>query len=104
MNRRRFLATTAAAGLLRLLGERSARADEMSPDVQKAVHKGLEYLNKTQSRDGHFEGNGGNVIYVDWENDVVAVVRWIGGSGSLNEFVGKIVASVQPAPTTASRH
>jgi CubicO group peptidase (beta-lactamase class C family) len=51
----------------------------------------------------YFEGNGGNVIYVDWQNDVVAVVRWIGGGGALNEFVGKIVAAVQPTATTAGR-
>ena len=26
-----------------------------------------------------FRGNGENLIYVDWENDLVVVVRWIGG-------------------------
>jgi len=49
----------------------------------------------------YFEGNGANVIYVDWENDIVAVVRWISGSGALNEFVGKIVAAVKPGEATA---
>jgi len=48
----------------------------------------------------YFEGNGANVIYVDWQNDVVAVVRWISGSGALNEFVGKIVAATKPATTS----
>jgi CubicO group peptidase (beta-lactamase class C family) len=48
----------------------------------------------------YFEGNGANVIYIDWQNDVVAVVRWISGSGALNEFVGKIVASTKPATTS----
>ena len=51
----------------------------------------------------YFEGNGANVIYIDWENDIVAVVRWISGSGALDQFVGKIVASVKPAATTAAR-
>jgi hypothetical protein len=23
-----------------------------------------------------FRGNGENVIYIDWEHDVVAVIRW----------------------------
>ena len=46
-----------------------------------------------------FRGNGQNIIYVDWENDLVVVVRWIGGGGALNEFLGKIVNSVRPAST-----
>ena len=50
----------------------------------------------------YFEGNGANIIYVDWDNDIVAVVRWLGGGGALNDFVGKMLASLQP-PTTASR-
>jgi CubicO group peptidase (beta-lactamase class C family) len=50
----------------------------------------------------YFEGNGANIIYVDWDNDIVAVVRWLGGGGALNDFVGKILGSLQP-PTTASR-
>jgi CubicO group peptidase (beta-lactamase class C family) len=49
----------------------------------------------------YFEGNGANVIYVDWDNDIVAVVRWISGTGALNDFVGKIVASVKPGAATA---
>jgi len=51
----------------------------------------------------YFEGNGSNIIYVDWDNDVVAVVRWLGGGGALNDFVGKILASIKPAATTAAR-
>jgi beta-lactamase family protein len=50
----------------------------------------------------YFEGNGANVIYIDWENDVVASVRWISGSGALNEFVGKIIASVKPGSTASN--
>jgi CubicO group peptidase (beta-lactamase class C family) len=49
----------------------------------------------------YFEGNGANVVYIDWENDVVAVVRWISGSGALNEFVGKIHTSLKPASTAS---
>ncbi len=42
-----------------------------------------------------FLGNGANIIYMDWEHDLVAVVRWFGGGGSaLDEFVGKIIAAV----------
>jgi hypothetical protein len=42
----------------------------------------------------YFEGNGANVIYVDWENDVVAVVRWIRSTEALNQFVGRVLASI----------
>ena len=41
-----------------------------------------------------FRGNGANIIYVDWENDLVVVVRWINNS-ALNEFVGKVLAALR---------
>jgi CubicO group peptidase (beta-lactamase class C family) len=47
----------------------------------------------------YFEGNGANIIYIDWDNDIVAVVRWIRGGGALNEFVGKLLASVRSTAT-----
>ena len=43
----------------------------------------------------YFEGNGNNVIYVDWDNDLVAVIRWIRGGPALNDVVGKVLASIQ---------
>ena len=39
----------------------------------------------------HFVGNGANIIYVDWDNDIVAVVRWIGNARALNEFIGRML-------------
>ena len=49
-----------------------------------------------------FVGNGSNIIYIDWENDIVASVRWIRNDKALNEMIGKLIASIQkPAPTTA---
>ena len=42
-----------------------------------------------------FRGAGQNVIYVDWENDLVVVVRWIEGT-ALNEFISKVLAAVNP--------
>jgi CubicO group peptidase (beta-lactamase class C family) len=49
-----------------------------------------------------FTGNGSNIIYIDWENDVVAVFRWIVGDGT-NKSVEKIIASLKaPAKTTTS--
>jgi CubicO group peptidase (beta-lactamase class C family) len=43
----------------------------------------------------YFLGNGNNVIYIDWDNDIVAVVRWIRGGDALNDFVAKLLASVK---------
>jgi len=50
----------------------------------------------------YFEGNGANIIYVDWDNDIVAVMRWVRGGGALNEIVGKMLASVKPTTSTAA--
>lgn len=37
-------------------------------------------------------GNGTNMVYVDRENDLVVVARWI-NSAAMNEFIGKILDS-----------
>ncbi len=42
-----------------------------------------------------FRGNGQNIIYVDWDNDIVAVVRWIGTARQLDEFIGRMLASLK---------
>lgn len=40
-----------------------------------------------------FAGNGANIVYVDRENDLVVVVRWIRGP-ALTEFLTKVLAAV----------
>ena len=40
-----------------------------------------------------FQGNGSNIIYIDWENDLVVVVRWIRQS-AFNEFIGQVLSAV----------
>jgi CubicO group peptidase (beta-lactamase class C family) len=40
-----------------------------------------------------FEGNGSNIIYIDRDNDLVVVVRWIQGR-AFNEFIGQVLQSV----------
>jgi CubicO group peptidase (beta-lactamase class C family) len=50
-----------------------------------------------------FRGNGQNIVYVDWDNDLVAVIRWIGNGSALNDFVGKLVSAVKPLPGSVSR-
>lgn len=39
-------------------------------------------------------GNGTNIVYVDQENDLVVVLRWI-EDGKINEFMGKLYASLK---------
>ena len=41
-----------------------------------------------------FRGAGSNIIYVDQDNDLVVVVRWINRRG-LNGFIGKVLASIK---------
>jgi CubicO group peptidase (beta-lactamase class C family) len=51
----------------------------------------------------YFEGNGANIIYVDWDNDIVAVLRWVKGGGAFNDIVGKMLDSLKPATTAAQQ-
>ncbi len=41
-----------------------------------------------------FRGNGQNIVYLDWEHDVVVVVRWIKNDEALNTFIGKILGAL----------
>jgi CubicO group peptidase (beta-lactamase class C family) len=41
-----------------------------------------------------FVGNGSNIVYVDWDNDIVAVMRWIRDDQALNQVIAKLVASI----------
>jgi hypothetical protein len=45
-----------------------------------------------------FIGDGANVVFVDYQHDIVAVVRWI-DSAKMKEFVRLLVAATgEPAP------
>jgi len=43
-----------------------------------------------------FQGNGSNIIYIDWQNDLVVVVRWI-QQRAFNQFIGQVLGAVRPA-------
>jgi hypothetical protein len=47
-----------------------------------------------------FRGAGQNIVYVDWDNDPVIVVRWIRSGPALNEFIGKVLAATKPSKST----
>ena len=66
------------------LNDPAARPDGTKPNPR------LPGLPKTAVE---FVGNGNNYVYVDQENDLVIVVRWISGSGG--EFYNKVVGSLQ---------
>jgi CubicO group peptidase (beta-lactamase class C family) len=41
-----------------------------------------------------FRGAGANIIYVDWENDLVMVVRWVSGMPAFSEFTQRVLSSM----------
>jgi CubicO group peptidase (beta-lactamase class C family) len=41
-----------------------------------------------------FEGNGSNIIYIDRDNDLVVVVRWIRGA-AMNDFIGQVLGAIK---------
>jgi CubicO group peptidase (beta-lactamase class C family) len=49
-----------------------------------------------------FQGNGSNIVYIDWENDLVVVVRWIQQS-AFNNVIGGVLGAVNPALGTGSK-
>lgn len=49
-----------------------------------------------------FVGNGSNIIYIDWENDIVAVFRWIRGDAQQNAVIAKLIASLKTTSTAAA--
>ncbi len=45
-----------------------------------------------------FVGNGQNIVYLDWEHDLVVVVRWIKNDEALNAFLGQIIGAMVESP------
>lgn len=60
------------------------------------LNTGKEPLPSAPESSVTFRGNGANIIYIDWENDLVVVVRWIGGGSALNDFIGLVLGSIKP--------
>jgi len=44
----------------------------------------------------YFEDNGTNII--DWDNDIIAVVKSIHEDDALNEFLARMLASINATP------
>jgi CubicO group peptidase (beta-lactamase class C family) len=60
------------------------------------LNPGRKSLPATPESSVTFRGNGQNIIYVDWENDLVVVTRWIRSGPALNDFLGKVLAAIAP--------
>ena len=45
-----------------------------------------------------FQGAGRNIIYIDKDNDLLMVARWIGNGDELNQLVGKVLKSLPLSP------
>jgi CubicO group peptidase (beta-lactamase class C family) len=41
-----------------------------------------------------FVGNGSNIIFIDWEHDLVVVVRWIKNDEALDKFLGQVIGAL----------
>jgi CubicO group peptidase (beta-lactamase class C family) len=76
-------------------------ANEMYGYANWFLNTGKKALPVAPASAVYFEGNGANVIYIDWENDVVAVVRWISGGSALNDFVGKMLGAIADSTRSA---
>ncbi len=61
------------------------------------LNPGRKSLPATPESSVTFRGNGQNIIYIDWENDLVIVTRWIRGGSALNDFLGKVLAAQTPS-------
>ena len=51
-------------------------------------------LPATPASSVRFVGNGQNIVFIDWEHDLVVVVRWIKNDAALNEFLGQIIGAL----------
>ena len=57
------------------------------------LNPGRESLPSAPESSVTFRGNGQNIVYIDWDHDIVAVVRWIGTTKQLDEFIGRMIKS-----------
>ena len=67
------------------------------------MERGWCYAGTSPATAVRFVRNGSNIIYIDWDNDIVAVVRWIRSDKDLNEVIAKLVASLNTTSTTAAQ-
>ena len=64
------------------------------------LNTGRKSMPATPESAVRFVGNGPNNVYIDWENDLIVVIRWI-RDDQLNEFYGKVLAALRQVRPTA---
>jgi CubicO group peptidase (beta-lactamase class C family) len=60
------------------------------------LNPGRKALPSTPADSVTFVGNGTNFIYLDWDNDLVVVARWVQGK-SVDPFLGKVLGALRPS-------
>ena len=82
---------------------KQARTPGINPEYGYAnwyLNPGRKRLPAAPASAVTFNGDGPNIVYIDWENDVVMVMRWI-RPNALNEFIGKMLGALRPQATAA---
>jgi CubicO group peptidase (beta-lactamase class C family) len=59
------------------------------------LNPGRKAVPSTPASTVRFVGNGNNIVYLDWENDLVVVVRWIRGGNALDGFLGRVLGAMR---------
>src|SRR5438445_2829102 len=59
MKRSILLSSSVISLVVSLAAAGSARSDEVPPEYRSAIAKGLDWVAKSQARDGHWDANGG---------------------------------------------
>jgi CubicO group peptidase (beta-lactamase class C family) len=78
------------------------KANEQYGFANWYLNTGRKALPSVPESSVRFVGNGQNIVYIDWQNDLVVVVRWIRNDAALNEFLGKVIgAMTSPSLSTA---
>ena len=54
-------------------------------------------LPSTPASSVRFVGNGQNIVFLDWEHDLVVVVRWIKNDAALDQFLGGVIKALSSA-------
>jgi CubicO group peptidase (beta-lactamase class C family) len=61
------------------------------------LNTGRKPMPATPATSVRFVGNGQNIVFVDWEHDLVVVVRWIKNDEAQNAFFGQVLGALTGA-------
>ena len=61
------------------------------------LNTGRKPMPATPASSVRFVGNGQNIVFIDWEHDLVVVVRWIKNDEAQNAFLGQVLGALTEA-------